>query len=146
MLDLDHNAPCGKRLIFHQLSHIEDWAAGNVDLVEEFHGFVLGVLLRPFLDNFETLIKVWKAGLRRCVIWMADKLCTSDELHQRLPDLGLDDHIDVVVGTAGLTFERSAWMATTGCVAGTRHRLAKGLVRVLRIFLQGAVGKPLLVA
>ena len=77
---------------------------------------------------------------------MVNEFLAANQLHQRPPDLGLDDHIDVVVGTTGFAFEGHPRMATPGSVAGTRHGWAKGLIGILRVLLQGTVGKSLLVA
>src|SRR5665213_2538084 len=73
----------------------------------------------------------------------------ADDVADLFPDRGLGDEIDVGIGIGlpALAFQDAAGLAAAGIVAGARHRLAKrNPFAKLAVFLQRAMGEPLLIA
>ena len=144
MLDLDDHASSLQGGVLEELGGVEDRPAGHVEVVEDVHRFELGVADRPALDEVEAVVEVVEAGLGRGVVGVVDEVLAADELHERFPALGLDDDVEVVVGSAGL----AAHARAPGCPPpeafperGTASPNSR--VRVLR---ERPVGQSLLVA
>ncbi len=146
MVDLNDCAGFSQRWFIGELLHRQDRSARHIQRIERFHNLELRLGHRPLLDQGKALIELRQARLRRRPFRVGDELFASDHLHQRLPPLRLDDHVDVIVGTTGRALDRPTRLPAPRRVARTWHLLAEGCIRVLRILLQRTVRKPLLVA
>jgi hypothetical protein len=143
MLHLDQGAALAQRGVVVQILHAEDGPARHVDPVEEPHRLDLLMLKRPFLDDPEAVVEMGDARLRGGVLGMFDQLGPADQLHQRRPDLRLDDDVDIVVGAPALGAHGLARLAATGGIARARHLVAE--LRVW-VFLERPMLEALLVA
>ena len=73
---------------------------------------------------------------------MADRLSQCGEC------LGLSDHVNVsvLIRFPAFATHDPAGLASAGGISGARHGAVEATVEILRIFLEGTVSEPLLVA
>src|SRR5918999_1499810 len=101
------------------------------------------MLLGPLFDDREALVQAGEAGLRRRVVRMLDQGLPADQLHERRPTRRLDDHVDIIVGTAGSASQGLTRLPAARSIARPGNGLAEALVR---IFAQRSVRQALLIA
>src|SRR5919112_1558038 len=146
VVDVHDHALRAQAFVLEKVLRAEHRAAGDVDRVQLAERLPLGLRDRPLLDQREDLVELVQAHLGRRVVGVVDELGMADLVHERLPDLRLDDDVQprvrAVVGH-GLAAHRPAGLAAAGGVAGSRHEVAELLVRVL---LERTVLEALLVA
>src|SRR4051795_6042378 len=146
VLDVDDHALGAQALVLEQVLRAEYRPARDVDRVELAERLPLGLRERPLLDEGEDLVQAREARLRGGVVLVLDELGLADLLHQRGPDLRLDDDVQprvlAVVGHR-LAAHGPAGLAAAGGVAGARDEVEELLVGVL---LERPVLKALLVA
>src|SRR4051794_24384037 len=146
VLHVDDHALRAQALVLEQVLRAQHRAARDVDRVELAERLPLGLRERPLLDEREDLVQAREARLGGGVILVLDELGMADLLHQRSPDLRLDDDVQprvlAVVGHR-LAAHGPAGLPAAGGVAGARDEVEELLVRVL---LERPVLKALLVA
>src|SRR5262249_52879545 len=110
-----------------ELFHRQDWTAGDVVFVEDFHGLELGLGHGPLLDGVEDELETGETGLRRREIGLGLPLGLADHIANRLPDRSLGNKINVGVGVGLPTFapDDPARLSAAGVVAGARHGIAE---------------------
>src|ERR1700719_2161957 len=89
MIHLDDSAGGAQRLILDQLLHRQDWTAGDVVLVENFHRLELG--LGPLLDAREDFVEALKPGRGLGVIGMGLPAGLANDITNLLPHRRLGD-------------------------------------------------------
>src|SRR5262245_53380119 len=149
MIDLDYGAGSTQRLVFGDLLHRQDWAAGDVVLVEDFHRLELGLRHRPLLDAGENLVQPRQAGRRLGVVRIGLPGRLADHVADLLPHRRLGDEVDVGVGIGlpALALENAARLTAAGVVAGARYGVAeRNAFTELAVLLQRTMVEPLLVA
>src|SRR3954464_10800541 len=146
VLDVDDHALGAQALVLEQVLRAEHRAARDVDRVQLAERLPLGLRERPLLDQGEDLVQAREARLGGGVVLVLDELGLADLLHQRGPDLRLDDDVEprvlAVVGHR-LAAHGPAGLAAAGGVAGARDEVEELLVGVL---LERPVLEALLVA
>src|SRR3954468_8122066 len=146
VLDVDDHALRAQALVLQEVLRAEHRTAGDVDGVELAERLPLGLRERPLLDEREDLVEPRQARLGRRVVGVLDELGVPDLLHERRPDLRLDDDVQprvlAVVGHR-LAPHGPAGLPAAGRVARAGHEVQELLVGVL---LQRPVLEALLVA
>ena len=143
MRHLHHHAPASQGLVLDQLLGAHDGATGNILLVHRCENLPLAAGLGPFLDQAEAPFQLVDPCLGRGEFGVLDQLGLANQVHQRRPARGLDDHVDIIVLAAGRAFQGGAGLSPARGVGRAGHEIAELLGGV---FGQGAVGQPLLVA
>src|SRR5690606_21039150 len=87
MIDTCERAGDVQRLVFGNLLHREDRTAGDVDLVEDFHGLELALGHGPLLDLAENLVETRQTRRRLGVIGVILPFGLADHIAYRSPDL-----------------------------------------------------------
>ena len=149
MIDLHDRAGGPERGILRQLLHRQDWAAGDVELVENVHRLELGLGHRPLLDAREDGVELGQARLGGRVLWIGFPVGFADGVADRGPYGRLRDEVDVGVGVGlpTLALQDAAGLTAARVIARARHRITEGdALAVLAVFGEGTVGEPLLVA
>src|SRR4051794_40384504 len=146
VLDVDDHALGAQPLVLEQVLRAEHRPARDADRVELAERLPLRLRERPLLDEGEDLVQARQARLGRGVVRVLDELGMADLLHERGPDLRLDDDVQprvrAVVGHR-LAAHGPAGLPAAGGVAGARDEVLELLVRVL---LERPVLQALLVA
>src|SRR3954468_16126216 len=146
VLDVDDHALGAQALVLEQVLRAQHGTARDVDRVELAERLPLGLREGPLLDQREDLVQARQARLGGGVVLVLDQLGAPDLVHQRLPDLRLDDDVEprvlAVVGHR-LAAHGPPGLAAAGRVAGARDEVEELLVRVL---LERPVLEALLVA
>src|SRR3954463_11570518 len=146
MLHVDDHALGAQALVLQQVLRAQHRAARDVDRVELAERLPLRLRERPLLDEAEDLVQARQARLGGGVILVFDELGMADLLHQRSPDLRLDDDVQprvlAVVGHR-LSAPGPAGLPAAGGVARARDEVEELLVGV---FLERPVLEALLVA
>src|SRR4051794_36211806 len=134
VLDVDDHALGAQALVLEQVLRAQHGTARDVDRVELAERLPLGLREGPLLDQREDLVQARQARLGGGVVLVLDQLGVPDLVHQRLPDLRLDDDVQprvlAVVGHR-LAAHGPAGLAAAGGVARARDEVEELLVRVL---------------
>src|SRR3954467_9004933 len=132
-LDVADHAPRAQALVLEQVLRAQHRAARDVDRVQLAERLPLGLRERPLLDEGEDLVQAGQARLGGGVVLVLDELGLADLLHQRGPDLRLDDDVEprvLAVVRHRLAAHGPAGLAAAGGVAGARDEVQELLVRV----------------
>src|SRR3954454_22411332 len=146
VLDVDDHALRAQALVLEQVLRAQHRAARDVDRVQLAERLPLGLRERPLLDEGEDLVQAGQARLGGGVVLVLDELGLADLLHQRGPDLRLDDDVEprvLAVVRHRLAAHGPAGLAAAGGVAGARDEVEELFVGVL---LERPVLEALLVA
>src|SRR4051795_6803376 len=146
VLDVDDHALGPQPLVLEQVLRAEHRPARDVDRVELAERLPLGLRERPLLDELPDVLEVREARLGRRVVRVVDQLGVADLLHERSPDLRLDDDVQTRVRAVvrhRLAADGPPRLAAAGRVARARDEVLELLVRV---FVERPVLEALLVA
>src|SRR3954470_9062218 len=134
VVDVDDHPLGAQPLVLEQVLRAEHRPARDVDRVELAEGLPLGLRDRPLLDELPDVLEVREARLGRRVVRILDQLGVADLLHERGPELGLDDDVQPRVRAVvrhRLAAYGPAGLAAAGRVARARDEVLELLVRVL---------------
>src|SRR5262245_18570437 len=149
MVDLHHGTGGKQRLVVGEFLHGQNRSAGDVVLVENVHGFELGLGHGPPLDARENLVEALEARGWLGVVGVRLPAGLADDVADCLPDRGLGDEIDVGVGIGlpPLALEDAAWLPAAGVVTRARDRITKrDALAVLAVLRERSMLEALLVA
>ena len=149
MIHFHHGAGRAQRRVVGQFLHRQDWATGNVELIENVHRLELGLGHGPLFDAAEDLVQPRQAHSGIGVVRIGFPRRLADHVANRLPHRRLRDEIDVGVGIflPALALQDPSRLAATRVIARARHRIAeRNTVAKLAVFLEWTVPEPLLIA
>ena len=131
MVDLDDHPARREVGILEQLAGVKDRPARDTARVELSERFPLVPLKRPALNRRKDLREVRQACLGGRVLRVLHQVGAADLRRERLPDLWLDDQVQVVVGAAAVAAHRPPWVPSTRGVARSGHAVAELPVGIL---------------